>query len=72
MPRPEPKRRFTVVFEGELAEISGNPFHVLSRFGKPVAIAVGDALDTLDRQEMTRSQKAQKLIDERLSTLRRA
>jgi len=46
--------RFTVVFEGDLRKLSGNPFKVISQFGKPVTIADSDLTDEIAdlRQEL--------------------
>ncbi len=41
--------RFTVVFEGNLRKLAKNPFKILSEFGEPVAVAIGDALEELDQ-----------------------
>jgi len=40
---------FTVVFDGDIKKWDGNPFDVETPFGKPYAVAVGDALEELDR-----------------------
>jgi hypothetical protein len=50
---PHGEETFTVVFKGNLQAIAGNPFHVESAFGKPIAIARGNALDELAELECT-------------------
>ncbi len=42
---------FTAVFKGDLQAIDGNPFHVETPFGRPIAIARGDALEKLAPNE---------------------
>jgi hypothetical protein len=44
----EPEKYFTVVFEGDLRNIDSNPFKLDSIWGKPVSIALGDAMQTPD------------------------
>lgn len=39
---------FTVVFEGDIGNIPGNPFKVESVWGKPVTVARGDILSQID------------------------
>ena len=39
---------FTIVFEGDIGAINGNPFHIETPYGKPVAIGRGDAFAELD------------------------
>jgi hypothetical protein len=39
---------FTVVFEGDLSTIQGNPFHIESVWGKPVTIGRGDMLAQIE------------------------
>lgn len=40
--------RFTLVFEGDVRKIIGNPFHIETQYGKPIAVACGDALREAD------------------------
>jgi hypothetical protein len=47
----KPQKYFTVVFEGDMRTIAGNPFNVESIWGKPVVIAWGDVTEERDRLE---------------------
>lgn len=41
--------RFTVVFEGDLAAIKGNPFKIESAFGKATVIANEDLAEEIEK-----------------------
>ncbi len=42
---------FTLVFDGDLKNFEGNPFQTDTPFGRPYAIAIGDALEEKDKLE---------------------
>ena len=43
--------KFTLVFEGSLRALEGNPFKIATPYGLPVASAIGDALEDGDRTQ---------------------
>lgn len=45
------RTRFTVVFDGDLRAVPGNPFHTVSAFGQPRASGFGDAFAKADALE---------------------
>jgi hypothetical protein len=51
---------FTVVFAGDLRKLK-NPFKIVSDFGEPVSIALGDALDELDEY---RDEAIKRIVNE--------
>lgn len=42
---------FTIVFDGNLKDYNGNPFHTETPFGKPQVVSDGDATDRADDLE---------------------
>lgn len=42
---------FTVVFDGDVKDLEGNPHRYQTPFGDPVAISVGDLVQEVDRLE---------------------
>jgi hypothetical protein len=40
---------FTVVFEGDITKLPGNPLRYETVYGKPVAAGIGNAFDKLER-----------------------
>lgn len=51
VPVLNPKRYFTVVFEGDIAKFPGNPLHAETPFGKPLAVGRDNAFDVIDEME---------------------
>ena len=39
---------FTIVFEGNIRDIDGNPMLIESPFGKPIASGIGNAFDVIE------------------------
>lgn len=46
---PELTQAFTLVFEGDIRQFDKNPFTTDTPFGRPYAVAMGDALAQLDQ-----------------------
>lgn len=61
----DPKEFFTVVFEGRLRDIEGNPYKIESPFGRAVATGMGDAISRQDLFEdlLIAAHKARALAD---------
>lgn len=39
---------FTVVFEGDIRKLKGNPLRYETEFGKPIAAGIGNAFDKIE------------------------
>ena len=49
MEKPDDKAAFfTMVFAGDIGANKGNPFHIETPYGKPVAIGRGNAFDEIE------------------------
>ena len=46
---PELTEAFTLVFEGDIRQFDFNPLKTDTQFGRPYAVAMGDALARLDQ-----------------------
>lgn len=46
------EKYFTVVFEGDIGKIPGNPFKVESIWGRPVVLSRGNLADECDNLEV--------------------
>ncbi len=46
---PELTKAFTLVFDGDIRKFKGNPLTTETPFGIPYAVAMGDALATIDK-----------------------
>lgn len=59
---------FTIVFEGDIRQIKGNPHKVESAFGKVVASGMGNAFDVIENMHEVNdaAEKLVKVINERL------
>lgn len=54
-----PKDRFTLIFDGDIIDFEGNPFHVDTPFGRPQVVSVGDLAQERDKfEEALHAQKA--------------
>ena len=54
-----PKDRFTLIFDGDIIDFEGNPFHVDTPFGRPQVVSVGDLAHERDRiEDALHAQKA--------------
>jgi hypothetical protein len=53
---------FTMVFEGDITRIKGNPMKIETPFGFAIACGIGNAFDKLENIEEI-AGAAQKLID---------
>lgn len=54
-----PKDRFTLIFNGDIIDFKGNPFHVDTPFGRPQVVSVGDLAQERDRfEDALHAQKA--------------
>lgn len=50
------RQRFTLVFEGNLRKVAGNPHKIATPYGLPVTVGIGDAFAV--RDEMLDALKA--------------
>lgn len=42
---------FTLVFAGDIGAVQGNPFHIITPYGTPIAVGRGNAFDRIDELE---------------------
>ena len=58
--------RFTVVFEGDVRRIKGNPHNIVSEFGRPRTVSTGDLVNSPKRDAADDMYEVVRLVVERL------